>query len=48
MKVGHGIVYLQAPQALGGFLVAILVLSPEELGAAKNNRDVLYSLLSEN
>ena len=33
--VDHGIVYLQAPQALGGFLVAILVLSPEGLGAAK-------------
>ena len=26
---------LQAPQALGGFLVAILVLSPEAMGAAK-------------
>jgi len=33
--VDHGIVYLQAPQALGGFLVAILVLSPEGLGAVK-------------
>ena len=33
--VDHGIVYLQAPQALGGFLVAILVLSPEGLGATK-------------
>jgi Ca2+:H+ antiporter len=33
--VDHGIVYLQAPQALGGFLVAILVLSPEGMGAAK-------------
>jgi len=33
--VDHGIVYLQAPQALSGFLVAILVLSPEGFGAAK-------------
>ncbi len=33
--VEHGISTLQAPQALGGFLVAILVLSPEGLGAAK-------------
>ena len=33
--VDHGIVYLQAPQALGGFLVAVLVLSPEGLAAAK-------------
>ncbi len=33
--VEHGISTLQAPQAIGGFLVAILVLSPEGLGAAK-------------
>ncbi len=33
--VQHGIDVLQAPQALGGFLVAILVLSPEAMGAAK-------------
>lgn len=33
--VEYGITSLQAPQALGGFLVAILVLSPEGLGAAK-------------
>ena len=33
--VDHGIATLHAPQALGGFLVPILVLSPEALGAAK-------------
>ena len=33
--MNHGIVYLQAPQALGGFLVAILVLAPEGLSATK-------------
>ncbi|MFQ5761378.1 MAG: calcium:proton antiporter [Acidiferrobacterales bacterium] len=33
--VDHGIVTLGAPQALGGFLVAILVLSPEGLAAIK-------------
>ncbi len=33
--VDHGIETLRAPQALGGFLVAILVLSPEAMGAAK-------------
>ena len=33
--VEHGISTLNAPQALGGFLVAILVLSPEGMGAAK-------------
>lgn len=33
--VDHGISYLGAPQALGGFLVAILVLSPEGLAAGK-------------
>lgn len=31
----HGIAYLEAPQALGGFLVAILVLAPEGLAAMK-------------
>ena len=34
--VDHGIATLGAPQALGGFLVAILVLSPEAMGAAKS------------
>ncbi|MFQ5935510.1 MAG: calcium:proton antiporter [Acidiferrobacterales bacterium] len=33
--VEHGIATLGAPQALGGFLVAILVLSPEGLAAIK-------------
>ncbi len=33
--VDHGISVLNAPQALGGFLVAILVLSPEGMGAIK-------------
>ena len=33
--VDHGLSTLQAPQALGGFLVAILVLSPEGLSAVK-------------
>ena len=33
--VDHGIVYLQAPQALGGFLVAILVLTPEAVAAGR-------------
>ncbi len=33
--VDFGIDSLQAPQALSGFLVAILVLSPEGMGAAK-------------
>ena len=33
--VDHGISALHAPQALGGFLVAILVLSPEGMGAIK-------------
>ena len=33
--VDHGISALNAPQALGGFLVAILVLSPEAMGALK-------------
>jgi Ca2+:H+ antiporter len=33
--VDHGIVSLGAPQALGGFLVAILVLSPEGMAAVR-------------
>ena len=33
--VDHGIATLGAPQALGGFLVAVLVLSPEGLAAVK-------------
>ncbi|MCP4289297.1 MAG: calcium:proton antiporter [Gammaproteobacteria bacterium] len=33
--VEHGIATLDAPQALGGFLVAILVLSPEGVAAVK-------------
>ena len=34
--VDHGIVTLNAPYALGGFLVAVLVLSPEAMGAVKS------------
>jgi Ca2+:H+ antiporter len=34
--VDHGIEVLSAPHALGGFLVAILVLSPEGMGAVKS------------
>jgi len=34
--VDHGIETLSAPHALGGFLVAILVLSPEGMGAVKS------------
>ena len=33
--VDHGIAVLSAPQALGGFLIAVLVLSPEAMGAAR-------------
>jgi len=33
--VDHGIATLGAPQALGGFLIAVLVLSPEALAAIK-------------
>lgn len=33
--VDHGIITLGAPQALGGFLIAILVLSPEALAAVR-------------
>ncbi|QYY36296.1 hypothetical protein [Ruficoccus sp. ZRK36] len=36
LLVDHGISALHAPQALGGFLVAILVLSPEGMGAIKS------------
>jgi Ca2+:H+ antiporter len=35
LLVDHGMSVLNAPQALGGFLVAILVLSPEGMGAVK-------------
>lgn len=35
VMVDHGIATLGAPQALGGFLVAILVLSPEAMAAVK-------------
>lgn len=35
LLVDHGISVLHAPQALGGFLVAVLVLSPEGMGAVK-------------
>ncbi|MBC2710440.1 MAG: calcium:proton antiporter [Desulfosarcina sp.] len=34
--VDYGIATLEAPQALGGFLVAILVLSPEAMGAIRS------------
>ena len=35
VMVDHGISIMGAPQALGGFLVAILVLSPEAMAAVK-------------
>lgn len=35
IPINYGMHELQAPQALGGLLVAILVLSPESLGAAR-------------
>jgi Ca2+:H+ antiporter len=35
LLVDHGITTLGAPQALGGFLAAILILSPEGLAAVK-------------
>lgn len=35
VMVDHGITIMGAPQALGGFLVAILVLSPEAMAAVK-------------
>ncbi len=33
LPIDHGITVLGAPPALGGFMVAVLVLSPEGLGA---------------
>jgi len=35
VMIDHGIKSMDAPQALGGFLVAILVLSPEAMAAVK-------------
>lgn len=35
VPINHGIVVLRAPAALGGFLVAIVVLSPESMSAAR-------------
>ena len=35
VPIDYGIDVLHAPRALGGFLVAALVLSPESLGAAR-------------
>jgi Ca2+:H+ antiporter len=35
LPIDHGIEVLHAPQALGGFLVAILILSPESLSATR-------------
>jgi Ca2+:H+ antiporter len=35
IPLNHGIAVLGAPPALGGFLVAVLVLSPESLGATR-------------
>lgn len=35
VPVNYGIRVLHAPPALGGFLVAVLILSPESLGAAR-------------
>jgi Ca2+:H+ antiporter len=35
VPINHGIHVLHAPPALGGFLVSVLVLSPESLGAAR-------------
>ena len=35
LPIDHGIRVLGAPSALGGFLVAVLILSPESLGAAR-------------
>lgn len=37
--VDHGIATIGAPQALGGFLVAVLVLSPEGMAAIKSALD---------
>ncbi len=39
VMVDHGISTMGAPQALGGFLVAILVLSPEAMAAVKSALD---------
>jgi Ca2+:H+ antiporter len=39
LLVDHGISVMGAPQALGGFLVAILVLSPECMAAVKSALD---------
>ncbi len=35
VPINYGIRVLHAPPALGGFLVAVLILSPESLGAAR-------------
>ena len=35
VPINHGIRVLHAPPALGGFLVAVLILSPESLGATR-------------
>jgi Ca2+/H+ antiporter len=35
VPINYGIGVLHAPSALGGFLVAVLILSPESLGAAR-------------
>lgn len=35
VPINHGIHVLHAPQALGGFLVSVLVLAPESLSAAR-------------
>jgi Ca2+:H+ antiporter len=35
IPIDHGIRVLNAPSALGGFLVAVLILSPESLGATR-------------
>lgn len=35
LPIDYGIQVLKAPSALGGFLVAVLILSPESLGAAR-------------
>ena len=35
VPINHGIEVLHAPPALGGFLVAVLILSPESLGAVR-------------
>src|SRR5262249_31268073 len=36
VPIDYGIHVLHAPPALGGFLVSVLVLSPESLGAARS------------